>query len=183
LSARGQGEPLTGRLSPPAEAEFIDVIMGDMDQKILLASDAGYGFISTIGDLISKKKAGKHALSLPVNSKVMPIVSVNDLEAQFIAVVTNRGRLLVFPISELPILSKGKGNKLIQIPSKDVKERQEFVISICVLLDTQNLKVYAGKRHLTIKFQDLTNYVGSRARRGNVLPKGYQSVASIEAVD
>jgi topoisomerase-4 subunit A len=182
-SARGQGEPLTGRLSPPAEAEFIDVIMGDMDQKILLSSDAGYGFISTIGDLISKKKAGKHTLSLPTNSKVMPIVSVDDLEAQFVAVVTNRGRLLVFPISELPILSKGKGNKLIQIPSKDAKERQEFVVGICVLLDTQNLKVYAGKRHLTIKFQDLTNYVGNRARRGNVLPKGYQNVATIEAVD
>ena len=182
-SARGQGEPLTGRLSPPAEAEFIDVIMGEMDQKILLSSDAGYGFISTIGDLISKKKAGKHALSLPANSKVMPIVGVDDLESQFVAVVTNRGRLLVFPISELPILSKGKGNKLIQIPSKDIKERQEFVVGICVLLDTQNLKVYAGKRHLTIKFQDLTNYVGSRARRGNVLPKGYQNVASIESVD
>jgi topoisomerase-4 subunit A len=182
-SARGQGEPLTGRLSPPAEAEFIDVIMGDMDQKILLSSDAGYGFISTIGDLISKKKAGKHVLSLPMNSKVMPIVSVDDLEAQFVAVVTNRGRLLVFPIAELPILSKGKGNKLIQIPSKDAKERQEFVVGICVLLDTQNLKVYAGKRHLTIKFQDLTNYVGNRARRGNVLPKGYQNVAAIEAVD
>jgi len=182
-SARGQGEPLTGRLSPPAEAEFIDVIMGEMDQKILLSSDAGYGFVSTIGDLISKKKAGKHALSLPANSKVMPIVSVDDLESQFVAVVTNRGRLLVFPIAELPILSKGKGNKLIQIPGKDIKERQEFVVGICVLLDTQNLKVYAGKRHLTIKFQDLTNYVGSRARRGNVLPKGYQNVASIEAVD
>jgi len=182
-SARGQGEPLTGRLSPPAEAEFIDVIMGEKDQKILLSSDAGYGFISTIGDLISKKKAGKHALSLPANSKVMPIVGVDDLESQFVAVVTNRGRLLVFPISELPILSKGKGNKLIQIPSKDIKERQEFVVGICVLLDTQNLKVYAGKRHLTIKFQDLTNYVGSRARRGNVLPKGYQNVASIESVD
>jgi topoisomerase-4 subunit A len=182
-SARGQGEPLTGRLSPPAEAEFIDVIMGEADQKILLSSDAGYGFISTIGDLVSKKKAGKHALSLPMDSKVMPIVSVDDLETQFVAVVTNRGRLLVFPIAELPILSKGKGNKLIQIPSKDIKERQEFVVGICVLLDTQNLKVYAGKRHLTIKFQDLTNYVSNRARRGNVLPKGYQNVASIEAVD
>ncbi len=182
-SARGQGEPLTGRLNPPPEAEFINVIMGEMDQKILLSSDAGYGFISTIGDLISKKKAGKHALSLPINSKVMPIVNVDDLVAQFVAVVTNRGRLLVFPIAELPILAKGKGNKLIQIPSKDAKQRQEFIAGICVLLDTQNLKVYAGKRHLTIKFRDLTNYMGSRARRGNVLPKGYQNVASIEAVD
>ena len=182
-SARGQGEPLTGRLSPPTGAEFVDVIMGEPDQKILLSSDAGYGFVATIGDLLSKKKAGKNTLSLPMDSKVMKIIRVDDLESQFVAVATNRGRLLLFPIAELPILSKGKGNKLIQIPSKDVKARQEFVVGICVLLDTQNLKVYAGKRHLTIKFQDLTNYIGSRSRRGNMLPKGYQNVASIKATD
>ena len=182
-SARGQGEPLTGRLSPPTGAEFVDVLMGDNEQKILLSSDAGYGFVSTIGDLFSKKKAGKHALSLPMDSKVMKVVKVDDLESQFVAVATNIGRLLIFPIAELPILSKGKGNKLIQIPSKDVKERQEFVVGICVLLESQNLKVYAGKHHQTFKFQDLTNYIGNRARRGNTLPKGYTNVASIEAVD
>ena len=182
-SARGQGEPLTGRLSPPTGAEFVDALMGDEAQNILLASDAGYGFISTIGDLLSKKKAGKNFLSVPEGANVMRVVRVNDLEKQYVAVATNRGRLLVFLVSELPILSKGKGNKLIQIPSKDLKAREEFVVSICVLLDTQNLKVYAGKRHLTIKFQDLTNYIGSRARRGNVLPKGYQGVDSIEAVE
>ena len=182
-SARGQGEPLTGRLSPPTGAEFIDVLMGDKAQHILLASDVGYGFISTIGDLLSKKKAGKTFLSVPEGANIMRVVRVNDLEKQYVAVATNRGRLLVFLVSELPILSKGKGNKLIQIPSKDLKAREEFVVSVCVLLDTQNLKVYAGKRHLTIKFQDLTNYIGSRARRGNVLPKGYQGVDSIEAVE
>jgi len=182
-SARGQGEPLTGRLSPPTGAEFVDVLMGNEAQHILLASDAGYGFIGTIGDLLSKKKAGKTFLSVPEGANVMRVVRVNDLEKQYVAVATNRGRLLVFLVSELPILSKGKGNKLIQIPSKDLKAREEFVVSICVLLDTQNLKVYAGKRHLTIKFQDLTNYIGSRARRGNVLPKGYQGVDSIEAVE
>ena len=182
-SARGQGEPLTGKLSPPTGAEFVDVLMGNEAQHILLASDAGYGFIGTIGDLLSKKKAGKTFLSVPEGANVMRVVRVNDLEKQYVAVATNRGRLLVFLVSELPILSKGKGNKLIQIPSKDLKAREEFVVSICVLLDTQNLKVYAGKRHLTIKFQDLTNYIGSRARRGNVLPKGYQGVDSIEAVE
>ncbi|BAS68171.1 MAG: DNA topoisomerase IV subunit A [Gammaproteobacteria bacterium] len=182
-SARGQGEPLTGRLTPPTDAEFVDVIMGNDEQHILLASNAGYGFIATIGDLLSKKKAGKASLSLPGVSKVMPIIKIDDLENQFVAVTTNRGRLLVFPISELPILSKGKGNKLIQIPSKEMKDGTEFVISICVLLETQNLKVTAGKRHLTIKFQDLTNYIGTRARRGNLLPKGYQNLSKIEAVD
>jgi len=182
-SARGQGEPLTGRLTPPAGAEFVDVVMGEDSQNILLSSDAGYGFVSTIGDLLSKKKAGKASLTLPGGSQVMKVVNVNNLETQFVAVTTNRGRLLVFPISELPVLSKGKGNKLIQIPAKDLKSRDEFVASLCVLDETQNLKVYAGKRHLTIKFQDLTNYISSRARRGNLLPKGYQNVALIEAVD
>ncbi|MDC9726982.1 MAG: DNA topoisomerase IV subunit A [Candidatus Thioglobus sp.] len=182
-SARGQGEPLTGRLSPPSSAEFVDVVMGDESQNILLASDAGYGFIATIGDLLSKKKAGKASLTLPGDAKVMKVINIDDLDNQFVAVTTNRGRLLVFPVSELPVLSKGKGNKLIQIPAKDVKAREEFVVSICVLLDTQNLRVYAGKRHLTIKFQDLTNYIGARARRGNLLPKGYQGVDLIEAVE
>ena len=182
-SARGQGEPLTGRLSPPTGAEFVDVVMGDDAQHILLASDAGYGFIATIGDLLSKKKAGKASLTLPGDAKVMKVINVDDLDNQFVAVTTNRGRLLVFPVSELPVLSKGKGNKLIQIPAKDVKAREEFVVSTCVLFETQNLKVYAGKRHLTIKFQDLTNYIGSRARRGNLLPKGYQGVDALEAIE
>ncbi len=182
-SARGQGEPLTGRLSPPVGAEFVDVLMGDESQNILLASNAGYGFISTIGDLISKKKAGKASLSLSGAAKVMKVIKVEDLEKQFVAVTSNRGRLLIFPVSELPQLSKGKGNKLIQIPTKEMKSGKEFVVSICVLFDSQNLKVTAGKRHLTIKFQDLTNYMGTRARRGNLLPKGYQNLSKIEAVD
>ncbi len=182
-SARGQGEPLTGRLTPPLEANFVDVIIGDDSQNILLASNAGYGFITTIGDLLSKKKAGKVSLSLSGNAKVMRVIKVDDLENQFVAVTTNRGRLLVFPISELPVLSKGKGNKLIQIPSKEMKSGEEFVVSICVLLETQNLKVTAGKRHLTIKFQDLNNYIGKRARRGNLLPKGYQNLSKIEKSD
>ena len=182
-SARGQGEPLTGRLSPPTGAEFVDVVMGDDAQHILLASDAGYGFIATVGDLLSKKKAGKASLSVPNGAKVMKVITVNDLDSQYVAVATNRGRLLVFLVSELPVLSKGKGNKLIQIPAADLKAREEFVVSTCVLLETQNLKVYAGKRHLTIKFQDLTNYIGSRARRGNLLPKGYQGVDALEAIE
>ncbi len=182
-SARGQGEPLTGRLTPETGVGFVDVVMGEDSQKILLSSDFGYGFVATIGDLLSKKKAGKHSISLPPNAKVMKIANVKDLESQFVAVATNRGRLLVFPISELPILSKGKGNKLIQIPNNDLKNRKEFIAGICVLFESQNLRIYAGKRHLTIKFKDLTNYIGLRARRGNLLPNGYQKVGSIEAVD
>lgn len=179
-SARGQGEPLTGRLSPETGAEFMDVVMGDEQQNILLASSAGYGFVATIGDLLSKKKAGKQALTLPKGAKVLPVVRVKSLENQFVAVTTNSARLLLFPISDLPVLSKGKGNKLIQIPSKDTQEK---VAAVCVLTDEQNLKIYSGKRHLTIKFADLTNYIGTRARRGNMLPKGYQNVIRLEAVE
>jgi topoisomerase-4 subunit A len=182
-SARGQGEPLTGRLSPETGVSFVDVVMGEESQNILLSSDFGYGFLATIGDLLSKKKSGKHSISLPQGAKVMKVASVKDIESQFVAVATNRGRMLVFPINELPILSKGKGNKLIQIPGNDLKNRKELVAGICVLYENQNLRVYAGKRHLTIKFKDLTNYIGSRARRGNILPNGYQKVASIEAID
>ncbi|MBE8190258.1 MAG: DNA topoisomerase IV subunit A, partial [Candidatus Thioglobus sp.] len=182
-SARGQGEPLTGKLSPPAGAQFVDVLMGEDTQKILLSSDAGYGFVATIKDLLSSRQAGKHTLSLPMESKVMRVVLVNDMESEFVSVATNRGRLLVFPISELPILAKGKGNKLIQIPSKNIKAREEFVLGICVLSPAQSLKVYAGKRHLSIKFSDLENYISHRAKRGNLLPKGYQNISKIQAVD
>ncbi len=182
-SARGQGDPLTGRFSPPAGAEFIDVIMGDEGQNILLSSSLGYGFVATIGDLLSKKKAGKALLSLANNAKVMKIVKIDDTQNQLLAITTNSGRLLVFPIYELPILAKGKGNKLIQIPPKSAKSGEEFVVSACALSTTQKLKITAGKRHLTIKFQDLTNYISSRAKRGNLLPKGYQSPSKIEAVD
>ena len=180
-SARGQGEPLTGRLAPPLGAEFKDVVMGEESQLIMLSSDAGYGFIATLGDLSSKTKSGKNAITLPKESAVMRIVFVQNLETQFVCVATNRGRLLVFPVSELPQLAKGKGNKLIQIPSKDLKAREEFVVGLCVITEEQKLKVYSGKQHLSIKFPDLTNYIGHRARRGNMLPKGYQNVVGLEA--
>ena len=182
-SARGQGEPLTGRLTPETGVEFVDVVMGDDSQKILLSSDFGYGFVATIGDLVSKKKAGKRSISLSSKAKVMRVVEVNDFDSQFVAVATNRGRLLLFPVAELPILSKGKGNKLIQIPSNELKSRLEIVAGICTISESQNLRIYAGKRHLTIKFKDLTNYISSRARRGNMLPNGYHKVASIEAIE
>ncbi|MFP6776318.1 MAG: DNA topoisomerase IV subunit A [PS1 clade bacterium] len=182
-SARGQGEPLTGRLTPEPGIEFVDVLMGDDSQAILLSSSFGYGFITTVGDLISKKKAGKRSISLSTSASVMKVAYVDDTESQFVAVATNLARLLVFPVSELPVLSKGKGNKLIHIPSNDLKDGNEFIAGVCVLSESQSLKVYAGKRHGTIKFQDLINYLGSRARRGNKLPPYYSKVVSIESLD
>ena len=182
-SARGQGEPLTGRLAPPMGADFRDMVMGQDEQLILLASDAGYGFIVTLNDLKSKTKSGKNTITLPNESELMNIVFIQNLESEFVAVATNRGRLLIFPVSELPQLAKGKGNKLIQIPTKDLNAREEFVASLCVLNEEQKLKVYSGKRHTSIKFADLSNYIAHRACRGNILPKGYRNVVGLEATE
>jgi len=172
-SARGQGEPLTGRLTPPIGAEFIDVVMGDDEQLVLLASDVGYGFISNLGNLKSKTKSGKNAITLPSKSKVMKIVLFEDLESQYVAVATNRGRLLIFPIAELPLLAKGKGNKLIQIPATDLTARKELITGLCALNETQKLRVYYGKRKTPYKPEDWIHFVSHRARRGKELRPGY----------
>ena len=183
-SARGQGEPLTGRLTPPIGAEFIDVVMGDDEQLVLLASDVGYGFISNLGNLKSKTKSGKNAITLPSKSKVMKIVLVEDLESQYVAVATNRGRLLIFPIAELPLLSKGKGNKLIQIPATDLTARKELITGLCALNETQKLRVYYGKRKPIYKPEDWIHFVSHRARRGKELRPGYvTNIMYIKAED
>ena len=183
-SARGQGEPLTGRLTPPIGAEFIDVAMGDDEQLVLLASDVGYGFISNLGNLQSKTKSGRNAITLPSKSKVMKIVLVEDLQNQYVAVSTNRGRLLIFPIAELPLLSKGKGNKLIQIPADDLAARKEIVTGLCALKETQKLRAYYGKRKPIYKPEDWIHFVSHRARRGKELRPGYvTNIKYIEAED
>ena len=172
-SARGQGEPLTGRLTPSIGAEFIDLVMGDDDQLVLLASDVGYGFISNLGNLKSKTRSGKNVITLPNKSKVMKIVLIEDIESQYVAVATNSGRLLIFPVSELPLLSKGKGNKLIQIPATDLTARKEIVTGLCALNETQKLRVYYGKRKTLYKSEDWMHFVSHRARRGKELRPGY----------
>jgi len=148
-------------------------VMGVDEQLVLLASDVGYGFISNLGNLKSKTKSGKNAITLPSKSKVMKIVMIEDLEGQYVAVATNRGRLLIFPITELPILSKGKGNKLIQIPAADLTARKEIVTGLCALNETQKLRVYYGKRKTLYKSEDWMHFVSHRARRGKELRPGY----------
>jgi len=183
-SARGQGEPLTGRLTPSIGAEFIDLVMGDDDQLVLLASDVGYGFISNLGNLKSKTKSGKNAITLPNKSKVMKIVLIEDIESQYVAVATNSGRLLIFPVTELPLLSKGKGNKLIQIPATDLTARKEIVTGLCALNETQKLRVYYGKRKTLYKSEDWMHFVSHRARRGKELRPGYvTNIVYIRAED
>ncbi|MEX2131664.1 MAG: DNA topoisomerase IV subunit A [Pseudohongiellaceae bacterium] len=179
-SARGQGEPLSGKLNPPSGATFEAALIGPEENEILIASDAGYGFVARLGDLVSKNKAGKAVLSLPRGSKVLPAVMVNDYDKDLIVAITNEGRMLLFPLSELPKLAKGKGNKIIGIPSGRVAERVEFVVSLAVLTPDQALTVHAGKRHHNLRPQDLEHYRGERGRRGNKLPRGFQNVDRIE---
>lgn len=178
-SARGQGEPATGRLNVSSGALFTDVIMGADDQKVLLGTDAGYGFIGKIGDLYTKNRAGKAVVSLPKGAKILSPKMVNDANAQ-IAAVTNEGRLLVFPIAELPELAKGKGNKIINIPGSRLQTREEFVIDYGVVSAGDSLVVHSGKRYLIMKAKDLEHYSGERGRRGHKLPRGFQKVDKLD---
>jgi len=174
-SARGQGEPLTGRINPPSGAGFDGLLIGDASQRYLLASDAGFGFVTTLGELQAKNRSGKAALTLPAGARVVRPVPVDE-QAGWVAAVSNEGRLLLFPLADLPSLSRGKGNKMLAIPGPRAKAREEFVVAVAALGDEDGLTVWAGKRHLTLKRSELDHYRGERGRRGNKLPRGFQRV-------
>ena len=180
-SARGQGEPLTGRINPPSGATFEGVMIGADDALYLLASDAGYGFVARLEDLQTKNRAGKAALKLPRGARVMQPAGIPaSVEEAWVVAVSNEGRMLLFPLAELPQLPRGKGNKLMSIPSARVLSREEFVVAIEVLAPADALIVYSGKRHIRLKGEDLAHYRGERGRRGNKLPRGFQKVDRIE---
>ena len=175
-SARGQGEPLSGRVSPPSGAGFVAAIMGQEKDAYLMSTDAGYGFVVRYADLLANKKAGKSVLNVPKGAKVQPPRPVKDPQTDLIALVSNEGRLLVFPVRDLPEMSRGKGNKMMAIPGGRVAERVEFVQDVQVLGPDDTLVIYAGKRHLNLKASDLEHYFGERGRRGAKLPRGFQNV-------
>ncbi|WP_054893168.1 MULTISPECIES: DNA topoisomerase IV subunit A [unclassified Pseudomonas] len=175
-SARGQGEPLTGRLTPPPGATFECVLLPDDDALYVVASDAGYGFVVKGEDLQAKNKAGKGLLSLPNGAKVMTPRPVADREQDWLAAVTTEGRLLVFKVADLPQLGKGKGNKIIGVPGDRVASREEFVTDLAVIAEGSTLVLQAGKRTLSLKPDDLEHYKGERGRRGSKLPRGFQRV-------
>lgn len=179
-SARGQGEPLTGRLTPPPGATFECVLLPDDEALYVVASDAGYGFVVKGEDLQAKNKAGKGLLSLPNGAKVMTPRPVANREQDWLAAVTTEGRLLVFKVSDLPQLGKGKGNKIIGIPGDRVASREEFVTDIAVIAEGATLVLQAGKRTLSLKADDLEHYKGERGRRGSKLPRGFQRVDGLQ---
>lgn len=181
-SARGQGEPLTGRLAPPPGATFECVLLPEDDALYVVASDAGYGFVVKGEDLQAKNKAGKGLLSLPNGAKVMTPRPVANREQDWLAAVTTEGRLLVFKVSDLPQLGKGKGkgNKIIGVPGDRVASREEYVTDLAVVAEGATLVLQAGKRTLSLKGDDLEHYKGERGRRGSKLPRGFQRVDGLQ---
>ena len=179
-SARGQGEPLTGRLTPPAGATFRGVMAGDPAQLYLLATDFGYGFVARLDDMITRNKKGKTMLKVPEGARVLPPVPVPDLETHWVAMVSNAGKLLIHHIEELPQLPRGKGVKIMNIPTAKAKSRQEFVTAVTVIEQDDSLKIYSGKRHKVLKPADMEIYEGERAQRGHTLPQGFRSVDRME---
>ena len=178
-SARGQGEPLTGKLNAESGETFAGVISGPLDSKVVLATTAGYGFVAKLGDLQTKNKSGKAALRVPDGAKVLAPQLVDSVDAK-IAAITNIGKLLVFPISELPELSRGKGNKIIGIPKAKFESGEEFLKFIAVIEDGSNIKLINGKTHYSPKTKDLENFLSSRGKRGLSLPPGYRNLDEIE---
>jgi len=179
-TARSQGEPLTGRFNLATGVTIEKTLMADDEQQYLLSSDAGYGFIGSFGEMVSRNKNGKALLSLPANAKVATPLKINNIDNDLVLTITTEGRMLVFPLKDLPVLSKGKGNKIINIPSARAKAREELVKLIQIIQPEQAITLHAGKRKLTLKACDVEHYRGERGRRGNKLPRGLQRVDRIE---
>ena len=178
-SARSQGEPLSGRIDLTINAKITQLALADETTQWVLATDHGYGFICKHGDLLGRNKAGKSVVNLG-DAKLLPPALIGDAELARIAVAVSSGHLLIFEAHELPELAKGKGNKLVQIPPALLKEGHR-VTAITVLPALRSLRVIAGKRHVTLSPSDLENFVGERARRGKLLPRGFQRVDELQA--
>ncbi len=181
-SARSQGEPLTGKLTLSAGATIEQLLIENDSQALLMASDAGYGFICKFEDLVARNKAGKAVISLPENAKVLPPKTIQDENALLVA-LTAAGRMLIFPVKDLPSLSKGKGNKIITIPAAAAKERSDFLVKILLISENASLIFLSGKRKITLKPEDLQKFRAERGRKGTQLPRGLHCGVDIEVIE
>ncbi|MEX4603342.1 DNA topoisomerase IV subunit A [Haemophilus influenzae] len=181
-SARSQGEPLTGKLNLPAGATIEYVVMAGEQQELLMASDAGYGFICKFEDLIARNKAGKALISLPENAKVLkPKTLINSTE--LVVAITSAGRMLIFPAQDLPVLSKGKGNKIVTIPAANAKDRSELLTKLLLISDQASLEFHSGKRKIVLKPEDLQKFRAERGRKGSTLPRGLHTNLEIMVIE
>ena len=182
-SARGMGEPITGRVSADSGVEFLSSVIGNDEDKFIITNSAGYGYISEFKNMVSSKKSGKAFMKPPEGAKLLKAHKVEDAH-KYIVAVSNTGRLLIFSLSELPVLGKGKGNKILNIPKAKFESGEESLSHVALLADSSSLRIDSGKQFLTLKIKDLENYISSRAKRGNLLPQGYRKVDSIsEEID
>ena len=181
-SARSQGEPLTGKLNLPAGATIEYVVMASEQQELLMASDAGYGFICKFEDLVARNKAGKALISLPENAKVMEPKTLTNASALVVA-MTSAGRMLIFPAKDLPALSKGKGNKIVTIPAANAKERSELLVKLLLISDQASLEFHSGKRKIVLKPEDLQKFRAERGRKGSTLPRGLHTNVEIVVIE
>jgi topoisomerase-4 subunit A len=179
-AARGHGEPLSGRIDPPDGASFAGVLMGEPADQWVLATDAGYGFVIKTEDMYSRNRAGKLVLNVPEGANVLPPVAVPAEGNALLCAVNNDGKLLVFPVKDLPELAKGKGNKIFGVDTKRFDAREEFMVSVAVISPDQSLLIWSGERKMTLKFAELKEYRGERAQRGGVLPRGWRKVERLE---
>jgi topoisomerase-4 subunit A len=178
-SARGQGEPLSGRLDPPEGATFAAVAIGDPADKWLLACDAGHGFIARLEALTGRNRAGKTVFRLPENAKVLPAAPVPSAEGALVAAVNTDGRLLAFPVAELPEMDKGRGNLIFGIPGKKSRAGEELMVAAAVVAPGQSLVVHCDDRRMTLSWKDLQGHLGSRGQRGAVLSRNYRKVTRL----
>ncbi|WP_354625502.1 DNA topoisomerase IV subunit A [Psychromonas sp. MME2] len=181
-SARSQGEPLTGRFNQNSNVPFVATILGDDDDRYIMSSDHGYGFIVKFSDINSRNKNGKAMINLTENALLLAPEKLSDSETDLCLNISNEGRMLIFPVTSLPTLSKGKGNKMINISNAKATKREEFVTMIKIIPQSSSVTLHAGKRKLTLKPSDLAHYQGERGRRGNKLPRGLQRVDKIDVI-
>ena len=175
-SARGMGDPITGRVSADSGVKFVSSLIGNDDDKYMIMNTAGYGYISEFKNMVSNKKSGRAFMKIPNNADLLKAIRVRD-DHVYIAAISNIGRLLIFKIDELPMLAKGKGNKIINIPTAKFVAKEEFMAHAQLISLSSSLRIdRVGKGSLTLKLKDLENYISSRAKRGNMLPQGYRKV-------
>jgi topoisomerase-4 subunit A len=181
-SARGQGEPLTSKLGLEAGETVETVISSSESDFYLIGTDAGYGFVCTFADMLSYTMNGKSFINLTENARVLKPVRIDNLDNSLCLIVSNIGKMLVFKVSELPRLSKGKGNRMINIPTERAQSREEYVVAYTVLTPDDSAVIHAGKRHLTVTPSEIDTYQNTRGRRGITLPRGLQKVSCIEKI-